>query len=115
MTKILIVGGGMGGLAAALACSRSGAQVALFERVAQFSEVGAGIQLGPNVVKVLHAWGLQDALATVAAFPSHLQVRSATDGTELGLLRLGAATVARYGAPYATIHRVDLHALLLAA
>ncbi len=114
MTKVLIVGGGMGGLAAALACSRSGAQVALFESAARFTEVGAGIQLGPNVVKVLHGWGLQHALDAVAAFPHRLQVRSAVDGNELGLLRLGDASVARYGAPYATIHRADLHALLLA-
>lgn len=114
MKKVLIAGGGIGGLAAALACSRSGAQVTLFESAARFSEVGAGIQLGPNVVKVLHTWGLQHALGAVAVFPHRLQVRSAIDGTELGLLRLGDATVARYGAPYATIHRADLHDLLLA-
>ena len=58
--RILIVGGGIGGLAAALACSRAGTQVELFERAAEFSEVGAGIQLGPNVTGVLHGWGLQE-------------------------------------------------------
>lgn len=115
VTKILIVGGGIGGLAGALACSHSGVQVALFERAAEFSEVGAGIQLGPNVVKVLHGWGLQDALAAVAAFPWRLQVCSATSGAELGVLRLGAEIQARYGSPYATIHRADLQSLLLAA
>lgn len=116
MTKrTLIIGGGIGGLAAALACSRAGAQLELFERSPEFTEVGAGIQLGPNVVKVLHGWGLQDALAGVAAFPDRLQVRSATSGAELGVLRLGAVAVERYGAPYATIYRADLHALLLAA
>ena len=52
--RALIVGGGIGGLAAALACSRAGAQVELFERSAEFAEVGAGIQLSPNGVKVLH-------------------------------------------------------------
>lgn len=113
--RTLIVGGGIGGLAAALACSRAGTQVELFERSAEFTEVGAGIQLGPNGVKVLHDWGLKDALAGVAAFPDRLQVRSAMSGTELGVLRLGAVALARYGAPYATIHRVDLHAMLLAA
>ncbi|MDD5336622.1 MAG: FAD-dependent monooxygenase [Rhodoferax sp.] len=113
--RILVVGGGIGGLAAALACSRAGTDAALFERASAFSEVGAGIQLGPNVVKVLQGWGLQDALKAVAAFPQRLQVRSAMTGQELGVLRLGAATVQRYGAPYATIHRADLHALLLAA
>ena len=113
--KILIVGGGIGGLAAALACSRVGAEVALFERAAEFSEVGAGVQLGPNVVKILHDWGLKEALARVAAFPDRLQVRCATSGAELGVLRLGAVAEARYGSPYVTIHRADLQALLLAA
>ncbi len=113
--KILIVGGGIGGLAAALACARSGAEVELFERGAEFTEVGAGIQLGPNVVSVLHGWGLKDALQSVAAYPDRLQVRSATAGTELGVLTLGAVAQARYGFPYATIHRADLQALLLAA
>lgn len=115
MRKVLIAGGGIGGLSAALACARAGAEVALFERSAEFSEFGAGIQLSPNVVKILYAWGLQDALAEVVAFPDRLQVRSATTGSELGVLRLGDAIARRYGAPYLTIHRADLHALLLAA
>ena len=114
-TKTLIIGGGIGGLAAALAFSRAGAPVELFERSPEFTEVGAGIQLGPNVVKVLHDWGLQEALAGVAAFPDRLQVRSAMSGHELGVLRLGAAALERYGSPYATIHRADLHHLLLTA
>ena len=95
-SQVLIIGGGIGGLAAALACSRAGVQVDLFERFAAFNEVGAGIQLGPNVVKVLHAWGLKDALAGAVAFPQRLQVRSAMSGTELGVLQLGAATMQRY-------------------
>jgi salicylate hydroxylase len=115
MGKLLIVGGGLGGLAAALACARVGEQLELFERGAQFSEVGAGIQLGPNVVKVLHAWGLQQALADVAAFPDRLQVRSATSGGELGVLRLGSVMAERYGAPYVTIHRADMQNVLLDA
>lgn len=113
--QILIAGGGIGGLAAALACSRAGGAVRLFERAAEFSEVGAGIQLGPNVVKVLQGWGLREALASVAAFPNRLQVRNAVSGHELGVLRLGDVAVQRYGAPYATIHRADLHGLLLTA
>ncbi len=113
--KTLIVGGGIGGLAAALACSQAGQSVALFERSAEFTEVGAGVQLGPNVVKVLQGWGLQAALAQVAAFPERLQIRSAMSGAELGVLQLGASFSARYGAPYVTIHRADLHALLLGA
>ena len=111
--QALIVGGGIGGLAASLAAMRAGWNVQLFERTPAFSEVGAGIQLGPNATRLLHAWGLGEALAQVAAFPKLLTVRSATDGFELGQLRLGNDFVARYGAPYATLHRSDLHALLL--
>ena len=116
MTKqVLIVGAGMGGLAAALACTRAGWEPRLYEQAAQLSEVGAGIQLGPNATRVLEAWGLQGALAAVAAFPQQLRVRSALDGAQLGRLRLGAAFSGRYGAPYATVHRADLQNLLLDA
>ena len=113
MTQLLIAGGGIGGLAAALAASRAGAQVRLFERTPVFSEVGAGIQLGPNVTRVLHGWGLADALGDVVAVPDRLQIRSAASGAELGVLRLGEVAQARYGSPYVTIHRGDLHAVLL--
>jgi salicylate hydroxylase len=113
--QALIAGGGIGGLAAALAATRAGWDVRLLERASAFSEVGAGIQLGPNVVKVLHGWGLADALQAVAAFPERLQVRSAVSGQLLGELPLGAAMVQRYGAPYLSIHRADLHGLLLQA
>lgn len=111
--QALIAGGGIGGLASALSASRAGWDVRLYERAPVFSEVGAGIQLGPNVVRVLHGWGLQAGLARVAAFPQRLQVRDALSGRELGVLRLGERALQRYGAPYATIHRADLHDLLL--
>ncbi len=113
--RVLIAGGGIGGLAAALACSISGNDVQLFERSPEFAEVGAGIQLGPNVVKILHGWGLADALKSVAAFPDCVQVRSALTGDALGRLSLGESAVQRYGHPYATVHRADLNGLLLAA
>jgi len=113
--EVLIAGGGIGGLAAALACRRAGAEVRVYERASVFGEVGAGVQIGPNVTRILHAWGLADALAQVAAFPDQLQVRSAGSGRELGVLPLGASVIQRYGAPYATIHRADLHQLLLTA
>ncbi len=113
--QILIVGGGIGGLAAAHALARKGAQVTLLEQSAAFAEVGAGIQLGPNVVRVLEAWGLGDALKRVVAFPECLRVRNAMNGSVLGELPLGSATVQRYGAAYATIARVDMHSLLLDA
>ena len=111
----MIAGGGIGGLASALACARAGWEVRVFERAPKFNEVGAGIQLGPNVVKVLHAWGLGTSLAQVAAFPDQLQVRSAMTAEVLATLRLGDQAVQRYGASYATLHRADLHQLLLNA
>jgi salicylate hydroxylase len=113
--KILIVGGGIGGLAAALACGRTGAQVQLLEQSPAFGEVGAGIQLGPNVTRVLQSWGLAEALKGVAAFPSQLEVRNALSADLLGVLPLGSDMVDRYGAPYVTIARSDMHALLLKA
>jgi salicylate hydroxylase len=113
--EVAIAGGGIGGLAAALAALRAGCNVRLLERAAAFSEVGAGVQLGPNVTRLLHAWGLHDALRAVAAFPERLQVRSAEGGELLGELPLGQAMASRYGAPYATVHRADLHGLLLEA
>ena len=115
MYKLLMVGGGIGGLAAALACARGGARVDVFERASAFNEVGAGIQLGPNVVKLLHGWGLKSALEEVAAFPERLQVRCATTGAVLGVSRLGKVFEQRYGSPYISIHRADLQGLLLTA
>jgi salicylate hydroxylase len=113
--QFLVVGGGIGGLAAALACSRAGAQVRLLERSAQLAEVGAGIQMGPNVMRRLQGWGLAQALAQVVALPERLRVRNAVSGRTLAELPLGERPVQRYGAPYATVHRADLQQLLLAA
>lgn len=113
--KILVVGGGIGGLATALACGARGLPVQLIEKKPVFSEVGAGIQLSPNVVRLLEGWGLRSGLDAVACFPSLLQVRSAQSGAVLGQLALGARAVQRYGARYATIARADLHSLLLGA
>lgn len=113
--QILIAGGGIGGLSAALACSRAGWPVTLLERTREFGEVGAGIQMGPNVVRRLYAWGLEQEIKEVVAFPELLRVRSAANGEEMTRLRLGERMRTRYGAPYATIHRADLHTLLLKA
>jgi salicylate hydroxylase len=113
--EVLIAGGGLGGLAAALACTRVGWRAGLFEQARVFSEVGAGIQLGPNTTRILAAWGLDAALRRVAAFPRLLRVRSAADGRELAGMRLGATFTDRYGAPYATVRRADLQGLLLEA
>lgn len=119
--NMVIVGGGIGGLAAALACGRQGIfgsdgqGLRLVEQAPAFAEVGAGVQLGPNVTRVLHSWGLQKALADVAAFPDRLEVRSALSSRLLGTLALGARAEAVYGAPYVTIARQDLHGLLRTA
>ena len=110
--QVVIAGGGIGGLAAAVACAQRGVPVQLIERAAQLSEVGAGIQIGPNVTRILQAWGLGAALMQVAAFPGQLQARDAQTGRVLGTLRLSKRAQALYGAPYATIHRADLQGLL---
>jgi salicylate hydroxylase len=111
--QVLIAGGGIGGLAAGIGAARAGCDVRLFERAENFGEVGAGIQLGPNVVRRLQAWGLQQKLQSVVAVPEALQVRSALTGQALARMPLGQAVVERYGAAYVTIHRADLHQLLL--
>lgn len=111
--QVLIAGGGIGGLAAALAASRAGWEVRLYEQTGAFAELGAGLQLGPNATRILQGWGLGSALESVAAFPESLRVCRAQDGIEVGRLPLGERSRKRYGAPYATAHRADLHALLL--
>lgn len=110
-----MVGGGIGGLSAALALSRCGVAVEVLERADQFSEVGAGIQLGPNAVRVLDAWGLKARVLAVASRPERVQVRDAHSGRALSTLPLSDAAERRYGQPYLTIHRADLHQLLLEA
>lgn len=113
---IAIAGGGIGGLAAALALHRTrGCNVQLFEQAAAFEPLGAGLQLGPNAVRILQDWDLGPALARVAAFPERLEVRSAISGQCLAMLPLGDAVLLRHGAAHATVHRADLHALLLQA
>ncbi len=113
--QFLVAGGGIGGLASALALARGGHRVELFEQSAVFAEVGAGIQLGPNAVRRLHALGLAGALDAIAARPDMLVVRAAHDDRELARLPLGDAALRRYGAPYCCVHRADLHGVLLAA
>ncbi|MGQ2999956.1 FAD-dependent monooxygenase [Variovorax sp.] len=112
---ILVAGGGIGGLATALALAGGGHRVDVFEQAAAFGDIGAGVQLGPNVTRRLARLGLENSLAGVAAQPEALVVRSAGSGAEIGRLALGAAMRERYGAPYLCIHRADLHGLLLEA
>jgi salicylate hydroxylase len=111
--QLLIAGGGIGALAAALSSARAGWHVRLYEKAEVFSEVGAGLQLGPNATRILQGWGLGQALERLAAFPDKLMVRSAPSGRELASLSLGSRCQQRYGAPYATLHRADLHSMLL--
>ena len=114
--ELLIAGGGIGGLAAAVAARRARWEARLFEQADRFSEVGAGIQLGPNTSRILREWDLlQGPLADQVATPPRLRVRDGVDGAELGLLELGASCEQRYGAPYLTVHRADLQAALLEA
>ena len=113
--QVLIAGGGIAGMAAALGASHAGWDARLFERAAEFSEVGAGVQLGPNVVRRLQAWGLQKSLQAVVAVPQQLVARSAHSGQVLASAPLGRSMVERYGAAYVTIHRADLHGVLYQA
>ena len=113
--NLVVAGGGIGGLAAALACARRGWHVDLLEQNEAFGEFGAGIQLSPNVVRVLQRWGVGDALASVAAYPRQLEVRNARSADLLAVLPMGKTILQSYGAPYVTIARADLQDLLLDA
>ena len=110
---MIIVGGGIGGLAAALACGQAGARPQVLERAATFSEVGAGIQMGPNVTRTLHAWGLAEDLQEIGFVPRKLDAKDTQTGQIIGTLRLGQRSLDTYGAPYFTVHRADLHHVLL--
>ena len=112
---VLIAGAGIGGLGAALALAQIGLKVTVLEQADVFGEVGAGVQVSPNAYNVLSGWGLGDALLQTANFPQALQVRSATSDKLLGQLQLGSQAHTRYGFPYATLLRADLHTLLLNA
>ncbi|KLN55564.1 FAD-dependent monooxygenase [Variovorax paradoxus] len=112
---ILVVGGGIGGLSAALALSRGRHRVDVFEQARVFAEIGAGIQMGPNVTRRLQQLGLAEGLEAIAARPEALVAQGAGSGAELARLPLGDAMRERYGAPYFCVHRADLHALLLEA
>ena len=115
VTQVLIAGGGIGGMAAGIACARQGHMVRVFEQSGAFGEVGAGIQLGPNATRILQSWGLLEALQDLACEPSHLVVRSVSSGRELARMPLGDAALSKYGAPYLCVHRADLHRVLTQA
>lgn len=110
--SVLIAGGGIAGLASAVGLARAGWQSTVCERADVFSEVGAGVQLGPNVTRILNAWGAEAALQQVAVQPKQLVARRLDSGLQLAALSLQDMQQ-RYGAPYVTIHRADLHGVLL--
>jgi len=111
---VLVVGGGIGGLSAALATRRTGAAVRVLEQAYSFGEVGAGLQMAPNATRILRDWGLLDQVVERGVVPRRLLMRDAVDGSELTHLDL-AHTAHRYGAPYVVIHRSDLHEVLVQA
>ncbi|MEO0386078.1 MAG: FAD-dependent monooxygenase [Pseudomonadota bacterium] len=110
-----IVGAGIGGVSAALALALSGWQVRVFEQSAAAEEVGAGLQLGPNAVKVLDTWGLGAGLRAVSSAPRGVEMRDDRTFRLIATVPLGPTIAARHGAPYLQIHRADLLRLLLNA
>jgi salicylate hydroxylase len=108
----IIAGGGIGGLATALALARAGIGAHVCERRATFPEEGAGIQIGPNGVRILQMLGVADLLRAHIATPQALSVRDGATARELTRLPLGTWIAERHGAPYWTSHRRDLHAAL---
>jgi salicylate hydroxylase len=109
---IIVVGAGIGGLAAALALARAGRRVAVVERAPRIEEVGAGLQISPNAGRILQDFGLGPAMREAALEPQALRIRRAGDGAVLASLPLSAVRD-RWGAPFRVFHRADLQKLLL--
>jgi salicylate hydroxylase len=109
---IAVIGGGIGGLAAALALLKRGLDVNVYEQSAQVREIGAGIQISPNGTRVLHALGLEDALNGVQVGPSRKEIRHWSTGQTWTWYELGPTTTRRYGTPHVLLHRADLHGIL---
>ncbi len=113
--SIIVVGGGIGGLASALALSRQGFRVTVLERASRFEEVGAGIQLGPNAFHALDRLEMGEAARSGAVFIDHLRLMNAISGEEIRTIDLTGRFLERFGNPYAVVHRGDLHKGLLEA
>ena len=99
LMDVLVVGGGIGGLATGLAVARAGRRVRIVEQAAEFGEIGAGLQLGPNATRAFDRLGIYAAVARSAVFPSRVVVRDAVDGSTLTVLDLGERFLSRYGEP----------------
>jgi 2-polyprenyl-6-methoxyphenol hydroxylase-like FAD-dependent oxidoreductase len=110
---ILVAGGGIGGLAAALALTRQGYSVRVLEQAAQLGEIGAGIQLGPNAFAAFDALGIGPKARGRAVYTDEMVMHDALDETLVGRIPTGEAFRARFGNPYAVIHRADVHSALL--
>lgn len=115
LTRTLaIAGAGIGGLTAALSLNRIGYRIILFEREAQLTEAGAGLQLSPNASRILIDLGLEPRLSATALTPDAVNVINAQSGGEIVRIPLGDKIPSQYGAPYWLVHRADLQAALLA-
>jgi len=112
---VLIAGGGIGGLTAALSLLKRGIDVDVYEQSQELAEVGAGFQVGANGAHVLFALGLEERLRQVFSIPSGKEVRLWNTGQSWKLFDLGETSVSRYGFPYFMIHRADMHELLVDA
>ena len=110
---VLVAGGGIGGLAAALALTRHGLSVKVLEQSAQLGEIGAGIQLGPNAFAAFDALGIGPQARSRAVYTDEMVMHDALDETLVGRIPTGEAFRQRFGNPYAVIHRADVHMALL--
>lgn len=109
--KIAVIGAGLGGAAAGALLQQAGFAVDVYEQAESFSRLGAGIHVGPNVMKVFRRLGLEDALSAMGSHPDHWFSRDGETGDYLARIKLGDFAVKEYGAPYLTVHRGDMHAL----
>src|SRR5262249_24150947 len=110
---VLVVGGGIGGLASALALAQKGRAVQVIEQAGEFKEGGAGIQLGPQVFRMFEVLGLTETVSRFAVFPENLIMLDAVTGEEVTRVPLGEGFRARFKHPYALIYRPDLLNVLL--
>lgn len=111
----IIAGGGIAGLTSALCLAKQGIAATVHEQAETLNEVGAGIQLSPNAMRILIELGLGDAIDAVAVRPEVISLHDGRTGARLNSLPLGAYAQGRYGAPYCVIHRADLQAVLAEA
>jgi 3-hydroxybenzoate 6-monooxygenase len=112
---LLVAGGGIGGLATAYVLGRAGHRVTVLEQAGTFGEIGAGIQLGPNIFKMFEYLGLTEAVNRVAFFPPGLGMNDVRTGEKVIRVPLGDTALAAYGYPYGVIYRVDMHQVFLDA